>query len=90
MTYEWDENKRAKNIKSKRLDFIDAIAIFDGRPKVTSPSKYPLEERFVSTAVMQDGNFYSVVWMWRGENRRFISFRRAWDAEERAYRQLHD
>ena len=33
--------------------------------------------------------FYTVVKTWRDETRRIISFRRARDGEERAYRQAH-
>jgi uncharacterized protein len=46
------------------------------------------EDRVVSIAEI-DGKIYTVVWTWRLENRRIISFRRARDAEERAYRNAH-
>jgi len=85
-TFEWDENKRLKNLETKSLDFIDAVVVFDGRPVTTAPSNVPFEDRFVSTAVLNDGKFYTVVWTWRGAVRRIISFRRARDGEERAYR----
>jgi uncharacterized DUF497 family protein len=45
------------------------------------------EERFASTAELT-GKFYTVIWTWRGENRRIISFRRARNGEERAYRKV--
>jgi uncharacterized protein len=82
--FEWDETKRLKNKARRGLDFADASLIFDGRPLVTAPSSRSNEERFVSTAEI-DGYLYSVVWTWRGQNQRIISFRRASDAEERAY-----
>jgi len=84
--FEWDENKRLKNIESKNLDFVDAVIVFDGRAVMSAPSRYPLEDRFVSTAVLDDGKFYTVVWTWRSVARRIISFRRARNGEERAYR----
>jgi uncharacterized DUF497 family protein len=87
--FEWDENKRLKNIERRGLDFLDACSIFDGRDISTAPSKYPHEERFVSTAIFEDKKFYSVVWTWRDGAQRIISFRRARDGEERAYRQAH-
>ncbi|WP_158814889.1 BrnT family toxin [Methylocapsa sp. S129] len=86
--FEWDENKRHKNIESKNLDSVDAVIVFDGRVVITAPSRYPFEDRFVSTAILDDGKFYTVVWTWRGGARRIISFRRARDGEERAYRQI--
>jgi uncharacterized DUF497 family protein len=61
--------------------------MFDGRPVATAPSRRRDEERFVSTAEVK-GNLYTVVWTWRGENQRIISFRRESHGEERAYRQI--
>ena len=87
--FEWNENKRLETIESRGLDFLRATTIFDGRKFVTLRSKYKDEERFVTIATMDDGKFYSVIWTWRGEVRRIISFRRAWNGEERAYRQVH-
>ena len=86
--FEWDEEKRQRCIRERNLDFVDAVLVFDGRPAVTAPSTYPFEERLVSTAIMDDGKFYTVVWMWRGETRRIISFRRARHGEEGKYRQI--
>ena len=83
--FEWDENKRLKNIETKSLDFIDAVVVFDGRVVTTAPSNFPFEDGFVSTAVLNEGKCYIVVWTWRGAVRRIISFRRARDGEERAY-----
>jgi len=80
--FEWDEDKRRTTIEQRGLDFIDAQLAFDGRPVATASSTHPFEDRFVSVAVLDDGKFYSVVWMWRGEARRMISFRRARDGEE--------
>jgi uncharacterized protein len=84
---EWDEAKRLKNIQRRGLYFEDADLIFDGRPVTTAASWRNNEDRFVSTAEI-DGKLYTVVWMWRGENQRIISFRRASYGEERTYRQI--
>jgi uncharacterized DUF497 family protein len=46
------------------------------------------ESRFASTA-LKEGKFLTVIWTWRGSDQRIISYRRAWDAEERAYRQVY-
>jgi uncharacterized DUF497 family protein len=83
---EWDEAKRLKNLERRGLDFADADLLFDGRPVTTAPSRRSSEDRFVSTAEIE-GKLYTVVWLWRGEDQRIISFRRASNAEERAYRQ---
>lgn len=84
---EWDETKRLVNIQRRGLDFGDADLMFDGRPVTTAASRRNNEDRFISTAEI-NGKLYTVVWMWRRENQRIISFRRAGNAEERAYRQV--
>jgi len=84
---EWDETKRLENKGRRGLDFEDADLMFDGRPVTTAGSRRNNEDRLVSTAEI-DGKLYTVVWTWRGENQRIISFRRASDGEERTYRQI--
>jgi uncharacterized DUF497 family protein len=86
--FEWDENKRIRNLEKHRLDFVAARLLFDGRPTVTATANNPDETRYVTTATIGE-KFYTVVWTWRANARRIISFRRARDVEERAYRQIH-
>jgi len=86
--FEWDEAKRLRVLADRGLDFRDAVALFDGRPITHAHSRRNDENRFVSTAEA-GGKLYTVVWMWRDENERIITFRRAHDAEERAYRQIY-
>lgn len=86
--FEWDETKRKKNLEKHSLDFRDARLIFDGRPVVHVPSCKGDEARFASVAMI-DIRFFTVVWTWRSDRRRIISFRRARDGEERTYRQIH-
>lgn len=86
--FEWDESKRLRIIDERGLDFRDAVQIFDSRPVIHAPSRRNNEDRFVSTAEIH-GKLYTVVWMWRQGNQRIISFRRARDGEERAYRKVH-
>lgn len=85
--FEWDAGKRLRLIEERGLDFRDAAAVFEGRPATHPVSRRNQEDRIVSTAAIH-GKFYTVVWMWRGENQRIISFRRARNGEERAYRQV--
>lgn len=33
--FEWDENKRIRNLEKHRLDFVAVRLLFDGRPMVT-------------------------------------------------------
>lgn len=86
--FEWDEAKRLKNIEKHKLDFVDAPLVFDGRPAVHAHSPQRGEVRFISVALI-GARFYAVVWTWRGDNRRIISFRRAKHGEENAYKTIY-
>jgi uncharacterized DUF497 family protein len=86
--FEWDETKRLRILHERGLDFEDAIRLFDGRPMVHALSRRNDESRIVSTAEV-NGKLLTIVWMWRAANQRIITFRRAHNAEERAYRQIH-
>jgi uncharacterized DUF497 family protein len=86
--FEWDEAKRQWTLAERGLDFIDAAVMFDGRSALHIPATHKNEERFLTVALIEE-RFYSVVWTWRGGNRRIISFRRSRDGEERRYRAAH-
>lgn len=87
MEFEWDENKRARTLADRGLDFRDAWRFFDGRPVFTSPSVREGEARFLTVGRLE-GHILAVVWIDRDGNRRVISMRRARRDEERAYRTL--
>ncbi|WP_375453678.1 BrnT family toxin [uncultured Methylobacterium sp.] len=70
-----------------RLDFRDAGALFDGRPRLEGPASYRDEPRLSTVAILDDA-FVTLIWTWRHETRRAISFRRARDGERDAYRQV--
>lgn len=86
--FEWDEDKRLKNLVKHKLDFMDAPLIFDGRPVVHASSPKDGEARKISVALI-GAKFYAVVWTWREDKRRIISFRRARHGEEIAYKTIH-
>jgi hypothetical protein len=85
MVFEWDETKREVNRDKHKLDLIDGQYLFDGRPVVSFPSSRGDEGRFVTVGPIGP-KFYAVVWTERSGATRLISFRRARDGEERAYR----
>ena len=82
--FEWDEDKRLWTLSERGLDFLDAELVFDGRPVAHIPAKFEGEARVLSVAEIK-GKFYTVVWTWRGRNRRIISFRRSRNREEEQY-----
>ncbi len=87
MDFEWDENKRATNLREHGLDLMGATRLFDGRPVYTYPSPRHGEERFVTVGLLAHKGF-AVVWTERAQAIRIISFRRARDAEERKYHSI--
>ena len=58
--FEWDENKRIRNLEKHSLDFVAARLLFDGRPTVTATANNPDETRYVTTATIGE-KFYTVV-----------------------------
>jgi uncharacterized protein len=88
MEFEWDEDKRAQIVAERGLDFVGAYRFFDGRPVSHQQTPRAGEERWKTTAAIEDA-YFTLVWCWRGENVRVITMRRAHEKEIRAYRQLH-
>ena len=83
MLYEWDEAKRIETRETRGVDFTE-IYDFDWDTAETRYSDRNDEVRQASLGMI--GNrLYHVVWVWRGENRRIISLRKANTREERAY-----
>ena len=87
-TFEWDEAKRQANFAKHGVDLVDAALVFDGRRKVTVAARAGSEERYLSIAVVH-GRCRTVVWTWRQDRIRLISFRRSREEEEDAYRARH-
>jgi uncharacterized DUF497 family protein len=85
--FEWDENKRAANLRKHGLDLMTGAELFDGRSVFTYPSSRGDEERFVTIGLIAD-QFVAVVWTERRDAIRLISMRRARNAEKRTYREI--
>ena len=87
MEFEWDETKRAANLRKHGLDLIAGTVLFDGRPIYVYPSPRLEEQRFVTIGLLND-EFVALVWTERGPANRLISLRRARNAEKGAYHAL--
>ena len=48
----WDEAKRRTNLDKHRLDFRDAAALFDGRPRLEGAASFRDEARHVTVGVL--------------------------------------
>ena len=81
--FEWAEDKRRAVLEERRIDFRDAIRIFDG-PVLETLSRHPAETRWVAVGIV-DGKEIAVVYTARGGRRRIITSRRARTHERREY-----
>ncbi|MCI0466957.1 MAG: BrnT family toxin [Beijerinckiaceae bacterium] len=84
MLFEWDEAKRAANLKKHGFDLLDAALLFDGRPVITYPSPRDGEGRFVTVGILAE-TFAAVVWTERNDAIRLISLRKARNEERQAH-----
>jgi hypothetical protein len=82
--FEWDEEKRRRNIEKHGIDFIDAKEIWQDLV-IEMPSGQPHhgEDRILAIGLCE-GRCITVVYTWRGDNRRLISARKA-RTNERTY-----
>ena len=81
--FEWDENKRLSNLEKHKIDFYDAILIFE-YPHLNVPSDYKAEERWITIGEL-DGRLIMVVWTYRGWIKRIISARKLRTNDKRKY-----
>ena len=81
--YEWDEAKRRLNYLKHRLDFAN-VRHFDWDNAAIEPSDRHGEARFVAYGRLES-RMYVVVFTWRGDRKRIISFRRASQKETNEY-----
>ena len=85
--FEWDEDKRLKNIAKHDIDFRDAVDVFF-EPHLDEPLSYPHEARRKALGPIGD-RLVAVIYTVRDTSIRIISARRARPNEHRAYRALH-
>jgi uncharacterized protein len=90
--FEWDPMKEADNRQKHGFPFDFAPLIFDGPFIEEEDSRQDYgETRFTATGPIDElgGRICVVVYMWRKNVRRIISFRKANDREVRKYRSHH-
>ena len=82
--FEWDDEKRRRNVKKHAIDFEEATEVFYG-PYLLQRSDRKQEQRWMATGE-SEGRALTVVFTRREGKIRIISARRARKNEERAYR----
>ena len=83
MNYEWDEEKATGNVRKHKVDFADAVGVFDDPHALAMRDSAPDEERYVAVGADLLGRILVVVYTHRGERIRIISARRATPSETR-------
>jgi uncharacterized DUF497 family protein len=87
--FEWDEAKRQRNIRDRKIDFRDILPLFDGETVELIDNRSDYHETRIICFGELNGRLYVVVYTWRRENRRIISARKANGREQRAYYTRH-
>jgi uncharacterized DUF497 family protein len=87
MDFEWDEEKRLKNLEKHGIDFIDADILF-GSPYVVAPGKTVDGERRWLATGMIDEIYVTAVFSRRDQVIRLISMRSARNGERRRHQEV--
>ncbi len=85
MKFEWDEDKRQKNLEKHGLDFADVEEVFESDTVTIEDNRsYYGEERWITLGTLQ-GLVVLVVHTEQDETIRVISFRKASKHEQKIY-----
>jgi uncharacterized protein len=85
MEFSWSERKRSLNLKQHGLDFVDAVAVFQGLTFTFEDDRFSYkEQRFVTLGLLA-GIPVSVVHTETDHEIRIISFRKATIREAHIY-----
>jgi len=87
MDFEWDEEKRLKNLEKHGIDFIDADILF-GNPHLVAPGKTVDGERRWLATGMIDEIYVTAVFSRRDQVIRLISMRSARNGERRRHQEV--
>jgi uncharacterized protein len=67
MTYQWDNNKAATNLRQHGIDFADAVIVFSDDFAVTLSDERFDEERFIPIGMDGFSRLLVVVYTFHGE-----------------------
>jgi uncharacterized DUF497 family protein len=87
LTFEWDENKSAKNEKKHGITFEEAKTVFNDPFAITidDPDHSDGESRFIDIGFSSKGEVLVVWYTERNENIRIIGCRKAKRSERKKY-----
>jgi hypothetical protein len=85
MRYQWDREKAARNVQKHGVHFADAVSVFVDDLALTIEDEAGEERRWVTLGQDLFGRLLVVVYVWRGDEIRLISARKANRREGRQY-----
>lgn len=87
LSFEWDPQKAAENLKNHRVSFRDAITIFGDPLAITfdDPDHSTAEQRWLTFGLSSKGRLLAVSHAERKSNIRLISARLAIRSERKIY-----
>lgn len=85
--FEWDEGKWRLNLEKHKVDFYDAILVFENETVEAPDEKREYGETRFNALGHVDDEFYMVTYTWRGESRRIISAWKVGKNGQRRYRE---
>ena len=89
LTFSWDEKKREENWQARKVDFAEAVGIFDDPEVIESiDNREDYGEERIQALGQTGGVFYLVVYTWRDETRHIITAWKVGDPGKRRYEAL--
>jgi uncharacterized DUF497 family protein len=85
VSFQWDPAKARANLRKHRVDFADAVGVFDDPRALTLDDPHPGEERWVTLGLDTLGRLLVVCWTSRDDDIRIISARPASRREMKQY-----
>ncbi len=85
MDFQWSENKAEANIVNHKIDFVDAVGVFEDLNALTIDDPHPYEQRFLTIGLDFLSRVLVVSYTWRNDSIRIISARKATKKERRQY-----
>ena len=85
MSFQWDPAKARANLRKHRVNFADAVGVFDDPGALTLDDPHPREQRWITLGLDTLGRVLVVCWTSRDDDIRIISARPATRREVRQY-----
>lgn len=85
MEFTWSERKRSLNLKQHGIDFVDAVAVFEGLTFTYEDDRFSYQEQRFATLGLLAGVPVSIIHTETEHEIRIISFRQATRREARLY-----